>query len=300
MASRKLKTKTPKVRMKTINVGQLNITVHPHPKGVYQKLMTRAYELQATIQLARKERAVLGPVKTYPDDVLELVRVPIFRYYDLNPFGVWFDTVKRVAIPSTKDRPLSNIPANLKPDLRIVNAFLYVKKHRIIFDSTKITHSQAMKFFYELFQREEIIDEFGPVEVTIVQHPGMLEKVLSVPNMHSVQFIINRPNPDDDDEDEQRYEERMEEMGVYQWEQTLSAKSRTREPMLKIDDDLRSFANVALRNGEIKSTGFNEDGKRIELSSLETPYNEPIAIPSGRAFPDFVNGVKEQLSIIKR
>ncbi len=300
MSPRIRKTKTPKVRTKSITVGRLNITVHPHEKGVYQELLMRAYSLHTPIELVRKERAVLGPVKLYPDDNFKVFRIPIFRYYNLNPFGVWFDTLNQKAVKSTEENPLTNIPMHLKPDFRVVNAFLYVKKHEIIFDSKAITHSQAFKFFYTLFQHPLIVEEFGPVEVTIVQHPGMLETVLGVQNMHSVQFIVNRPNPDDDEEDDQRIEERMREMGIFQWNQTVSAKSRTRDPITKIDDELQSFGRAALRNGEVKSIGYDDEGKRLEVSSLETPYNEPLVVPTGGAFQGFFSAVKSQLDLMRR
>lgn len=288
----------PPRNIKTIYVGRINISVHPHHPGIYHDLLMNASAIRSAISLTKRERAILGSVTQYTDS--KLFCVPILRYYNLNPFGLWLNTNSLIPYESTEEHPLTNIPIDLKPEFRIVNAFLVEDRHEIVFDATMITPRHACKFFSDLFNTPAIFDKYGQVDVNIIQHPGAIDKVLSVPNLHSVHLLINRPNPDDDEEDEKIIEDRMKEMRAYRWEQNLSARPRTREPMAVLDSKLKAFAKVALRNGEVWSHGYDEDGKPITVFSRDTPYEEPVRIKSSFDITDFINAVKEQLVFMSR
>jgi hypothetical protein len=258
----------------------------------YVELLRDTSQLRSKATIHGKYKGII----THPE-IIDFVSdkfayFSIFKYYDLSRFGLWLNERTQTPMISTEDNPLSDIPEEYKPELKIIPAVLTKQGHHIYFDARMVSPRSAEKFFHSLFNVPALLDKFGDVDVTMVQDKDQLDKILSIDVLTALHIFVKRPNPDDDQEsDEARIARRMEKMGIYEWRQTVKGRSRRRDA-ISPDKDLRPYLDAALRNGEVSGEGY-EDEKKVFLSSREIPQVRSASVRHPANASDYVESVWE-------
>lgn len=276
-------------RQKTLYLAGVTITAHPHDTDPYVRLLQKTYNIKGKAVVRGKEKGTIGRPVMEERGKTTFMYFPIYRYYDWSKFGLWFKESTQEAVESTEENPLANIPEDLKPDLTIIPAVLIMPGHRILFDSQKMGATTAERFFQKLLNELPLLDEFGPIDVTMIQDHDQLERILQMEHLTKLSIFIKRPNADDEDEDEERIARRMDNMGVYRWEQNLGGRPR-RQDAITPDKELKPYMNVALENGEVKAEGYEQDEK-VSLSTRTVPRKRRVKVPSQWGVEDFIDAV---------
>ncbi len=278
-----------KQRDRFLNLSSVNITMHPHDGNSYFQLLEKTWELRCKAKFRGKEQGTMGrPMSAKRGDV-NFVFFPIYKYYDLSPFGMWFNENSQQARESTEENPLADIPEHWKPELEIINCVFVRSGHQIFFDAGKVGPYSAERFFYGLFQDNLLIDEFGPIDVTLVQDREQLERIYQMETLTSLSISIKRPNADDLGADEELIMKRMEGMDAYSWEQTITGQPRRKES-IQPDDALKAYMNVALENGSVSAKGYEEEQK-VEISTRDTPRKLRVPVSPGIGMTGFIDAV---------
>ena len=280
-------------RQKTLYLAGVTITAHPHDADTYMKLLQKTYDTKGKAAVRGKDKGAMGRPVIEKRGENTFIYFPIYKYYDLSRFGVWFKESTQEAVESTEENPLTNIPEDLKPELTIIPAVLIMPGHYILFDSQKMGPTTAERFFQKLLNEPPLLDEFGQIDVTMIQDHDQLDRILQMEKLTRLSIFIKRPNADDEDEDEERIARRMDSMGAYIWEQHLRGRPR-RQDAIAPDEELKPYMNVALENGEVQAEGYEQDEK-VSLSTRTAPRKRRIKVPSQWGIKDFIDGVADIL-----
>lgn len=206
-------------------------------------------------------------------------------------FGLWFKESTQEAVESTEENPLASIPEDLKPELSVISAALVMPGHHILFDSEEMGPTSAERFFDNLLNEPLLLEQFGPIDVTMIQDHDQIERILRMEKLTKLTIDIKRPNADDEDAEEERIARRMENMGVHKWKQELGGRPRSQDPITP-DEELKAYMNVALENGEVRAEGYERD-ERVSLSTRTAPRKRRIKVPKQMGMDDFINAVAD-------
>lgn len=279
----------PRQRDKTLTLAGVTITMHPHDANSYLELLHETWSRRRKATFRGKEKGSIGQPILEHRESITFAYFPILKYYDLSPFGLWYKESTQEAVESTEESPLAAIPEDLKPELVIVPAVFISQGHQIIFETSKMGPTTAERFFHNLFADPILIDRFSPIDVTMIQDHEQLERILSLETITNLYISIKRPNADDEESDEDRIQRRMEDMGAYRWQQNLGGQPRRKEP-IRPDEELKPYMRVALENGEVAATGY-EEGEKVELSTRTSPRKQRVTVPPSMGMADFIEAV---------
>ena len=244
----------------------------PKPDDYY-RLIRAAFSEKRLVALRGDRRGLLVQVDKKPVDGRLSGVVATFTDVDVN--DSWINTASgKEAGPD--DLEQLNIPASLRPHHRRYNFQFDLAAHKLAIetksepetggDRLSLTPGTAARLFEGLFRAETILEEFGPVGVTVLPHQEGIDAIINWQHAESIQVRIKPPNPDDEDLEE-RIEERMASMNAARWDQGFRASG---DDALSPDKELKASMRVAARNGYVVAIG-HEHGERRELSTKDVP-----------------------------
>jgi Domain of unknown function (DUF4747) len=127
------------------------------------------------------------------------------------------------------------------------------------------------KYFRAIFDSEEIIKMFNKVELTLIPRSDQLESIFRLETLNQLELIIRRPNTDGLDDLDAEVYERLNRQNVEEERITLKAQSGF---SISADKKTKALAHVAQLNGEVKGSGNDAEGKRVEKSTKKHPLIE--------------------------
>ena len=122
-------------------------------------------------------------------------------------------------------------------------------------------------------QFDEIIEQFGKVDATIVPEHEQLDRILTLPGLSKLTIDVKRPNPDDLANEDQKVFARFDAMGARRLYQQYTAE---RGESIKPDDEVRLMARVASHNGSVQGVGMSAAGDRLLESTVDHPWRDTI------------------------
>lgn len=261
-------------------VCAVNIVAHEHPAGVYEKLLSAAFELKQPLAVHGDRHALIVSVDPSRELTLSgrrVVRGTISTFLDLDIDAPWFD-MNQLQVTTEDRRRLVHIPDSLRPNMADFHFVLDPKLHILVCQAqtvitgkkkhtVKMTGLMLAGFLGELFSRPSLKRVFGDVEVTPVPDRNNVESILNG-SLRKIHVVLRAPNPDDLDELQERIKKRMKRMKARQLEQIASAEDRE---FLKLDQELLGVARVAALNGRVDATIVQQNGKTVPVSTRATP-----------------------------
>lgn len=118
-------------------------------------------------------------------------------------------------------------------------------------------------------------DKYPVTNVTIIPDEKSLEKIFGMHSIERLVIEINRPNPDDGDTDQERWEEKLRRQGVKKMVVQLSA---SRGEHIEADDETRTMAEVGALNGKVLAIGKDAYGVKSEESTIKKSLVEYVPI----------------------
>lgn len=264
-------------RNRTLYVSALNIALHRHGPQIYVDLLGFIKDKKIRARFHGDRHAIIGYFDR-PEGQEETsaeIKGQILTFVEIDPNEPWlnFETGKRA---EDDDLDGMSVPDHLKPGMRIYNFVLFTRKHRIVFESrTAEGHSlgpaNARRIFEVLLKNPEVIEQFGPCEVTIEPTEDALENILSIKRLEFLELHFTRPNPDDNEDDAEEIRRRMDEQNADTYKQQLSApKGESLSP----DDQTRRHARVAASNGYVNGRGKDAANDPVNESTRAHPLRK--------------------------
>lgn len=257
---------------KIVEVGCLNVKLHPHTPEKYLELFTDIF--------SRKHRAkIFGDKWGTPHllmnidskDPLKGIYGTFFQYTQIDPKKPWLDLGKMEAILDEHGNPIPLVGDDKMPNLSEIEFVFYPVGHRLFFNMKKVTPLNIQRMFEEICSVGYIRKRYGRVLVDIEWEKEVIKKILEIPTITKLEIQISRPNPDDIAELEDEVIRRMDRQKVNRWTETLSGtKSEGIEP----DNVTVSMMNIASSNGKVSAKGYDLEGSPVDESTDPYPFKE--------------------------
>lgn len=260
-------------RDRTINIAAANITVHPHPPGIYPRLLKDAFALRRSIQCRGDQHLVMRPFHDTGEGVLV---GSMARFTAIDHELPWFnsETLDEADEDNVKN---IQIPEGMHPNYMPIFFAFFEEPHLFVFETkgkdVSISPNMVEKFLKGLFGQPEIVKSYGEVNVTIVADVNKLDQILDSQAIRKLTIKIRRPNPDTLNVHRDKVMKRLGANNAIAFEQTLIPPM---SEALTPDDETKLLARVALTDGEVTATVGDGDGGRVaQRSTAAHPLVEP-------------------------
>lgn len=233
----------------------VNIVVHPHPEGIYERLIKSAWRGRLIAQVHGDRWGRITQVWESVDKGLPGIHGIISTFTHIDMDQPWLNE-ETDDTASDEDLNALDIPENLKPNLRRCRFVLDERDHILSFDieSAKGGMSGGVmeRFLSRMFSTEEIVEEFGEVNVTLLHPDETIDDLLNIPGLREIFIRLSKPNPGDFDggmyEDVMKW---LEEQDADKLEQRLSSS----DGPLKPNENTVALARVSDENGYVEARG---------------------------------------------
>lgn len=261
------------VRKKSVSYTVFNVRLHPHSPEIYVSLFNRLFSLRRQIQIRGETYGLLTQIKKISDDPIDGICGELTKFTKIES-GQWFNIHTLRAAEENETQQIQ-IPEELRPNFSSFNFVFYPRSHYLVIECKdsfgQISPNYLESYFRKLLDDRDIFDEFNYVELTLAPRSDVLDSVIYMKQLNTLEITLRRPNPDDFDDLEDEILERLNRQNVE--EEVIVLKS---QKGMSITADSRTIAlsHIAQLNGEVKGTGYNESGVRVEKSTKKHPFTE--------------------------
>lgn len=275
-------------RKRTVSYTAFNIRTHPHSLQTYVDLFDRIFDLKRQINLRGDTYCILTEIEPLEDDPLKGISGEIAKFTKIE-VGKWFNIEKLRAAEEEETRKIQ-IPEDLRPNFTSFSFVFYPENHYLVIECKdkfgQISPKMLEIYFRNLFDSEAIIEEFNTIELTLVPRTDLLESVLSLKQISTLEIVLRRPNTDGLEDLEDEVLERLNQQNV---EEEIIILKAQKGLSVEADDRTVALGRIAQLNGEVKTIGHDENGKRVEKSTRQHPFVETGAyVPGEITAKDFL------------
>jgi hypothetical protein len=258
-------------RLKTLEVGILNIKVHPHHHPhIYIDLMNEVFASEALIKIRGDDWGAPNFIRKVGNDPIDGMFGSFYRFLQIDPKKAWLDLKNKKPILDSKGDPIPQVDQDKKPNLREMEFVFYPKGHLMFFNAKAITPGSAQKLINSFCNLRKIKRKFGPVDVEVVSNQEVVEKILAIPALTYLKISISRPNGDVISGRKKKFLEDMEARGVRRYEEVSTS---LRSEGVKANEDLKAKMELATTNGKVDAVGYSGSERIIE-STVPHPQIE--------------------------
>lgn len=253
----------------------------PHTRERYVDLFNAALQLQTPLRVSNVHMLMLGSV--YPDNVdrpEEGLHGEIYRFVKLDPNEPWLNTQTHDVATSEELREV-NIPGHLLPHLQSFSFVFRPETHHLYYIRKDRTDSMGPMYVQNLLQHlfNQLTNsrEFPEVSVTVIPSLDSIDRIFEMPTIENLIIEMRRPNPDDGQTDQERWEEKLRRQGVKKMAVSLHA---SHGETINADEDTLTMARVAAINGRVLAVGRDAAGNKMEESTVERNLIEYVPVDS--------------------
>jgi Domain of unknown function (DUF4747) len=276
-----------------LDVGAINISASPHPEGIYRRALLAVADKEVRIYGSDWAKITdPGPFDDHPDWLFGQILV----WSQIDPNKPWLNKQKNTeATAEEKQKFFKALPAYIEPNFRAFNFIFLEKRHRLVLEyrnelGDQFGPERAKRLFSVLLSPKYLSEEFPEFAVTIIPEDDSVEKILQIPRLNWVEFVLERPNADDIGDEAKRVQKQLERLGARQ--QKIELRKAAKEKTLKLGPKLRLIAKVASLNGRFSGAGKNEDGTKVNESTAKHPKTRSIPVEGTSSFAAFLSSLK--------
>lgn len=267
---------------RSIEISALNVAMHaPHSDRRYVDLFGDALRLQLPLRVSNVHMLLLGSVHPQnPDRPEDGLNGSIYRFVRLDPNEPWFNAATHEVATPDELREV-NIPKHLLPHLQVFNFVFRPATHHLYYVKRDRRDSMGpgtvKQLLDHLFKALLIAGQYPEVAVTVIPDEQSIDRIFSMGAIENLLIELSRPNPDDGDADEERWEKKLFNQGAKKMMLRLQA---ARGETIHADDETRSMAHAAALNGKVIATGWDHEGKKLEESTVARSLVEHVKVDS--------------------
>ena len=253
-------------RQHKMEIGALNIRVHPHEDGAYEELIGKLYDLKKVAKIHGDRFGLITMLDRSEEDK-GMVYGVLSTFLEIEIDGDWFNT-ETMDEASANDIRKIRIPENLHPNLKTFRFAFNTKRHELIFEhyaeGDRLTHNSALNFFRNLADDRRIQDRFGDVKITVVTDRATVDRIFQIPRITDLDILIEKPNSDLWDAN---FEEHLEDKNA----RSMNVKYKAeRGQGIQRDEDLNALLNASINNGRSIAKGYGPEG-HVKISTDSYP-----------------------------
>lgn len=188
----------------------------------------------------------------------------IYKFLDLNPDSPWLNTSRMEPIDPNEGTPL---PPDVKPEYKAIGYAFYPRRHRLVFDAGIVSPKSAQKAMQNMFAHPEITGRFGAIEVLVESSRDVVEKIILLPRIHSLDIVLSIPNSDELSGLDREVYNRMKRDNINRERIHQSSKHLDG---LSLGDLEKSKIRLSGSNGRTTVT-VQEEGRKVEHSTENSP-----------------------------
>lgn len=260
-------------RMKTLEVGALNIKMHPHSHELYARLLHDAYRAGAVAKIRGDDWGMLGWLREADHGAEPVLYGTLYKFLNIRPDEPWLDLQTRAPVETDEGEPIPQVPDHLRPNLREVRYAFFPRHHRFFFETAGLSPGSARRLLSGVLAEPSIRDTYGPVDVEMETSLEGLERILAIPTMTRLEIVITRPNQDDVGGLEARVLARLEAQNARKVEERLTS---VRGESIRPDEETRAMMAVATSNGRVTGSGYNLQEEKLVESTENHPLRERL------------------------
>jgi hypothetical protein len=254
----------------------LNIKTHPHSPQKYHDLFIDVFKRGGSVRIFGDNWGAIGNIwaldSTRP---LEGLYGVIYRFTRIDNTKPWYDEKKRVEVEAGEEGEFVPDLGNMQPNSKRSVFIFYPEKHRLVFEANNFSPNSARKLFAGLFSPDEIVDEYGDVDVVVESSSESIKRILRIPTMTKLSIDFTLPNPDEIGEAiRERLQERMRSENC---KRLIEIKRASKEDGLSPDEETVELMNLAKSNGWVDAEGYDENDKKMEESTYDHPLKDSVA-----------------------
>lgn len=253
-----------------VSASVLNIRLHPHSPDLYINWIERIFRQRLIVQAHGDRYGIISTLDRSDASRGEITGT-ITTFVKLERDGPWFNVAQMEM--ATNDQVSSvSIPQDMYPNAGSFYFLFDVTKHQLYFQSyskgKNLTPSSALKLFSGFAKDLDVAGSFGEASITVVQRKASLSTMFALRRIQEIEVTILKPNADFFDDDfEEKIEKHMLETKSRQFSVKYKADAGS---SIKPDDDIRNISEVALTNGNVQVSGYDEKG-HVSLKSEQFP-----------------------------
>nr|WP_255654457.1 DUF4747 family protein [Alishewanella maricola] len=251
--------------------------MHPHTPESYVELLTSAGKSKYIAKLGRRQLAVITAVGKYDNTQkakTAIIRGEIDKFTDIDTDGDWFN-INDMKLAEDTDLERINLLEHLKPNTERFYFLFDPNKHLLFYEAYskghRLTPSIAKKTLELILNHKSLTQKFGKIEVTHLPKTDALDSALLTKTIRQMTFKISRPNADHFEDAEVAFLNKMNKRNVAQIDETLTAAKGC---SIVVDEQLKTQAKIAAKNGVMKLEGRDNAQKPVHFSTLEHPRIE--------------------------
>lgn len=253
-------------RQHKMEIGGLNVRVHPHEDGAYDELIGKLYDLKKVAKI-HGDRFGLITMLDRSEENKGMVYGVLSTFLEIEIDGDWFNT-ETMDEASANDIRKIRIPENLHPNLKTFRFAFNTKRHELIFEhyseGDRLTHNSALNFFRNLADDRRIQKRFGDVKITVVTDRATVDRIFQIPRITDLDILIEKPNSDLWDAN---FEEHLEDKNARSMNVHYKAE---RGQGIQRDEDLNALLNASINNGRSIAKGYGPEG-HVTISTDSFP-----------------------------
>ena len=268
-------------------MNALNIKAHPHNINIYYELFYDAFKLKKKIKIFGDRYGLIGSCHLInPENRNKGYWGELFFFTDIDPAQDWFN-IENEQKATVEELRHINIPSNLKPHLKRFMYVFFPGKHRLIYEihraDKSISSNSVKKLFHRLLISQALQAKYDIIDVIIEQSIDNLDRILNMKKLTKLIITLTRPNSDTIDSFAEKTRKRLDEQNIGKSETTLSAK---KNESLIPDQETKKVAILALSDGLVEATGYDELGFKQNESTIKTPQSYFFEFDTSESFLD--------------
>lgn len=253
-----------------ITSGVLNISLHPHPEGVYGDYIESLFKLKTAVRIRGEKHAVISLLSRGERDE-GIYTGFITTFIKINTDEPWFD-LANMSEATDEDLSEISIPESIYPNAATFQFLFDANKHRLYIQTYSkgktLSMNSVFKLFSGLSSDLKITQKFGEASINIVQSKNALNTIFSLKVIKSIVIVITKPNADVFEDDfEEKVEGYLAELHSRKMKIELEAEAGK---SLTPNASLRRISDAALDYGHVQARGRDERGA-TQISTKDFP-----------------------------
>jgi len=280
-------------RQVTYTASIINIRIVDDSKRDYGALISKIADLKVGVSV-RKDT---GVALTFFNKAEK--RGTLSKYTQIDIDGPWFNEITFDEAGDT-DRNDINVPEHLKPNLERFPFKLNIEEHLISFitkgpNGRRLSAIQVRKFFEAIVMRNEILAQFGEIDVTLVQDKASVQRFFEGGGLRRLEVIIRRPNDGLSRQMRAKLGKRLRKNNARELRETLIAE---RGAALTPTNRTKAITDVATTIGQVNAVK-EVNGIPTKMSSKDFIESESAKFDSDMgdlpALDALTNGLEDKV-----
>jgi len=250
-----------------LKLGVINIVAQPHPEGVYLDALNHV--AHNGVNFWGDDFATISQPNEIGDGLYQ-GRILIWTEIDPDAPAINKAELVEVSLQDTGFVP----PPELGFNGRIFTYTFREDIHHMFFElrnelGKNLAPKRANRIFSKLLAADRLPRDFPIVETTVIPEDDTIDRLLGLHQLNKLSIFLKRPNADEFGDRAQEVLEDLEDQGARS--QDVVLKKAPGVQTLTPNEDNRLLAEVAAQNGHVSAVGKEEDGSKIDGSTLEYP-----------------------------